>query len=112
MAHALDRLRIEIPNYFKKIPQAISVLLLLFDFSKMAKVKLNSGAIKSFHGDGDVVAWLQKVQLVARLQKIDDVVNLLPLYLEGNALQLYLKMDEDQQTNIDLMESRLKEARS
>ena len=75
----------------------------------MAKVKLNSGIIKPFYGDGDVVVWLKKVQLVARLQKIDDMASLLPLYLEGDALQLYLEMDEDQQTNIDLIESQLKE---
>ena len=35
------------------------------------------------------------VQLVAKLQKIDDVASLLPIYLEGDALQLYLEMDED-----------------
>lgn len=35
---------------------------------------------------------------------------LLPLYLEGDALQLYLEMHEDQQTNINLIEARLKEA--
>ena len=75
----------------------------------MANMKLSSGVIKPFYGDGDVVAWLKKVQLMIRLQKIDDVPSLLPLYLEGDTLQLYLEMDEDQQMNIDLVESRLKE---
>ena len=51
----------------------------------------------------------KKVQLVARLQKIDDVAKLLPLYLKGEALQLYLKIDEDQQMNINLTESHLEE---
>lgn len=32
------------------------------------------------------------------------------LYLEGDALQLYLEMDEEQQTNTDLIKVRLKEA--
>ena len=76
----------------------------------MAKVKLGSGIIKPFNGEGDVVAWLTKVELVARLQKVDDVASFLPLFLEGDALQLYLEMDEDHQTNIALIKSRLKEA--
>ena len=113
----------EIPNYFKKSKKktkkknkkqttnqlAISALLLIFDFPKMAKVKYSSGIIKTFHGDGVVVAWLKKVQLVVRFQKIDDVASFLPLYLEDDALQLYLEIDEDQQTNIDLIESQLEE---
>ena len=49
------------------------------------------------------------VQLVVRLQKIDDMASLLPLYLEGDTLQLYLEMDEDQQTDINRIESRLEE---
>ena len=69
----------------------------------MAKEKLSNGVIKPFHGDGDVVAWLKKVLLLVRLQKIDDIASLLSLYLKGDALQLYLEMDEDQQTNINLI---------
>ena len=87
----------------------MSALLLIFDFPKMAKVRFGSGIIKPFHVDGDVVTLLKKVQLVARLQKIGDVARLLPLYLERDILQLYLVMDEDQLTNVDLIKSRLKE---
>ena len=39
---------------------------------------------------------------MARLQK--------PFYLEEDALQPYLEMDKDQQMNINLFESLLKEA--
>lgn len=70
----------------------------------MAKVELSSDIIKHFHGD--VGAWLKKVWLVARLQKI-DVARLLSL--KEGTLQLYLEMDEDQLTNIDLIEAWLKE---
>ena len=52
-------------------------------FSTMAKVRLGSDIIKPFSSEGDVVAWLKKVRLVARLQHVDDVTSLLPLYLEG-----------------------------
>ena len=38
-----------------------------------------------------------------------DLASFLPLYLEGDALAVYLEMKEKDQTNIDL-EARLKEA--
>lgn len=58
-------------------------------------MKLSNTVIKPFHSEGDMVAWLKKVQLVARLHEIKDVASLLPLYLEGDMLQLYLEIDED-----------------
>ena len=57
-----------------------------------------------------MVAWLRKVRLVARLQHVDDVASLLLLYLEGDALGLYMKMKEKDQKDISLIEARLKEA--
>ena len=47
---------------------------------------------------------------MVKLQKIDDRASPLSLYLEGDVLQLYLEMDDDQRTNIDLIEYWLKEA--
>ncbi|CAE1293201.1 CNBP [Acanthosepion pharaonis] len=76
----------------------------------MAKVRISSDIIKPFSGQGDVVAWLKKVRLMARLQQVDDVASLLPLYLEGDALALYMEMEEEDQGNIDLIEARLKQA--
>ena len=52
----------------------------------------------------------KKVKLVARLQHVDDVASLLPLYLEGDALALYMEMKEEDQKDISLIEARLKEA--
>ena len=66
--------------------------------------------IKPFTGEGDVVAWLKKVRLVAKLQKITDVASLIPLYLEKDALSLYLEMSESAQASADQIEARLKEA--
>ena len=57
-----------------------------------------------------MVAWLKKVRLVAKLQQVDDVASLLSLYLEGNALALYMEMEEDNQKRIEQIEARLKEA--
>ena len=47
---------------------------------------------------------------MARLQLVDDVASLLPLYLERNALVLYMEMKEEDQKDISLIEARLKEA--
>jgi len=74
--------------------------------AKMASAQL-SNIIKPFCGDGDVIAWLKKVQLVAKLQKITDVATMIPLFLEGDALALYLEMSERDQEDADLIRSRL-----
>ena len=37
----------------------------------MAKVHISSDIIKPFSGEGDVVAWLKKVRLVAKLQNVN-----------------------------------------
>ena len=45
-----------------------------------------------------------------RLPHVDDVTSLLLLYLEGDALALYMEMKEEDQQDISLIEARLKEA--
>ena len=76
----------------------------------MVKVCISNNIIKPFSGEGDVEAWLKKVRLVAKLQQVDNVASLLPFYLEGDALALYMEMDEDNQKWIEQIEARLKEA--
>ena len=78
-------------------------------FGTMAKDRLGSDILKPFSSKGDAVAWLKKVRLVVRLQHVDDIASLLPLYLERDALVLYMEMKEDQKYII-LIEARLKEA--
>ena len=54
--------------------------------------RLNSDILKAIHGrEGDVVAWINKLKLVAKLQKIEDVGTLILMYLEGNVLAVYLR---------------------
>ena len=74
------------------------------------KLKGVSEVMRPFSGDGDVVAWLKKAELVAKLKKIEDVASFLPLYLEGDALALYLEMREEDQSNATSIVERLKEA--
>ena len=73
-------------------------------------VKVTSDMIRPFSGEGDVVAWLKKIQLVAKLQRITDLASFLPLYLEGEALALYLEMDSTDQLDIEEIKKRLKVA--
>ena len=72
--------------------------------------KISSDMIRPFTGEGDVVAWIEKVKLVAKLQKIEDLASFLPLYLEGDALAIYLEMGDAGQRNAGKIETRLREA--
>ena len=78
----------------------------------MSDVKLKglSEVMKPFNGEGDVISWIKKAKLVAKLKNIDDLASFLPLYLEGDALLLYLEMSEADQKVGGKIESRLKEA--
>ena len=75
--------------------------------SKMAPT-IRPDMIKSFDGDGDVEAWLSKVELVAKLTKIEDVACFIPLYLEGGALSVYLEMDDGQKSDVNAIKKMSK----
>ena len=62
-----------------------------------------SKTIKSFDGEGDVAAWLAKIELVASLTDVKDVAKLVPLYLEGGALALYLELDSSTKSDFGLL---------
>ena len=66
--------------------------------------------IKPFAGEGDVIAWLVKVKLAAKLQKMTDLASFTPLFLEGDALALFLEKDESAQSDARKIEARLNEA--
>ena len=53
--------------------------------------KLSDRMIQPFDGEGDITAWLAKVELVAKLTGIKDVAVLVPLYLEGGRLLISLQ---------------------
>ena len=65
--------------------------------------------LKPYAGEGDIMAWLAKVELVAKLTKTTDVASLIPLYLEGGALAVYLELAPDvQQDSTKLKKALLK----
>lgn len=76
----------------------------------MAGIRVSSDMIKSFSGEGDVIAWIKKVELVAKLSKIKDLAAFIPLYLEGNALAVYLEMTDSQQSSTEDIVKTLVEA--
>ena len=53
------------------------------------------------------MAWLKKAELVAKLMEIKDLASFIPLFLEGNALALYLEMSEEDQKDEGKIKSRL-----
>lgn len=56
------------------------------------KMKLTSEMLKSFCGEGDVIAWLSKINLIPRLKEIMDISCFIPLYLEGDTHTLHIEM--------------------
>ena len=71
-----------------------------------------SKTLKDFSGEGDIVAWLSKVEIVAKLSDVKDVAQLIPLYLEGDALALYLELDPSIKSNYSLLSKELLKAYS
>ena len=72
--------------------------------------RLGSNVLKSYTGEGDVVAWLTKIKMVARLQKVEDVAALIALHLDGDALAVYLQMSAAEQADAEAIELRLQHA--
>lgn len=72
--------------------------------------KISMDMVKVFSGDGDVVSWLKKVSLVAKLKDVTDLASFIPLYLEGDALALYLELPEEAQKDAEKIQSMLIEA--
>ena len=65
-----------------------------FGFSKM---------IQPSSSEGDVIAWLKKVDLLANLEVILAVGLLIPLFLEGDALALYLELSDKGKQDVEMI---------
>ena len=69
-----------------------------------------SDVVKPFSGEGDVVQWLDKLEIVAELRGIADVSKLLPLFLEGPAFAVYREMDPDEKGDLTAIKRALTDA--
>ena len=76
----------------------------------MMNTRISSEMIRPFSGEGDVVVWLKKVELVAKLTQVKDEASFIPLYLEGGALSVYMEMEETDQQDAKKIKSELKKA--
>ena len=73
----------------------------------MEKMGEQVGLSSDITGEGDVVAWLNKLELVAKLQK---TATLIPMYLKGNALVVYVEIGKKDQADAEGIEKILKMA--
>lgn len=69
-----------------------------------------SDVVKPFNGEGDICAWLQKVELVAKLTKVSDLATFIPLYLEGSALSVYLELSDADKEKSNVITRKLLDA--
>lgn len=63
--------------------------------------------VRAFNGNGDVVEWLKKINLVIKLQKLGDASEVIPLFLEGQAFSVYEQMKEKDQADATKIEAKL-----
>ena len=92
--------------------KTISYLGNCFFFLFIMATKISSEMVKPFSGDGDVVAWIEKVKLVAALGDVKQLEKFIPLFLEGSALSVYLEMSEEGKKDSETIIKRLKEVYS
>ena len=74
------------------------------------RVRWNSNILKTFTGEGDVVTWLSKLNVVTKLQKMEDVAKLIPQSLKANALAVYQEMGKGDKADAGCIEQKLKMA--
>ena len=70
--------------------------------------------VRRYSGDEDVVAWLDRLELVCELQKTGesslDMAIIIPMFLEGPAYDVYAQMNEAERTDACKLKKALKVA--
>lgn len=56
--------------------------------------------IPEYSGAGNILEWLEKVELVCELRKITDVATVLPLRLTGSAFAVYQQLPKEKKSEI------------
>ena len=73
----------------------------------MTTIKLTD-VVRRFDGSGDVVVWLERLEMVAELQKLGDLSVVIPLFLEGAAYDVYAQMDASVRRDAEKLKNSLK----
>lgn len=66
--------------------------------------------VRQFDGNGDIVEWLNKFELVVSLRDIKDSHTVVPLFLEGSAFAVYNELSESSKKSFELIKKALIEA--
>ena len=66
--------------------------------------------VRPFSGEGDIVQWLEKLEMVAKLRGITDLQNVLPLSLEGSAFAVFSEMNDKDKSDPAAVKEALKNA--
>ena len=78
--------------------------------SQSSNTRISTDMIRTFKGEGDICAWLKKVELVVKLTGHKDEALFIPLYLEEGALAVYMEMEEEDQKDASKIKDKLIEA--
>ena len=77
----------------------------------MASPSFDIRLVPEFNGDGDVVDWLEKVDMVCELQTPPaDQLVVIPLRLRGGASAVYRQLTSDDRKDLDKVKGALKRA--
>ena len=66
--------------------------------------------VRTFDGRGDILEWLNKLELVSKLRNITDLESVIPLFLEGSAYSLYAELSDEDKKSVEAIKTKLIEA--
>ena len=70
-------------------------------------VKVLTDLVRPFDGQGDVMEWISKLELIADLRGVTRLEKVIPLFLSGNAHCLYLELSPDEKKSEKAIKSAL-----
>ena len=66
--------------------------------------------VRMFDGRGDILEWLNKLELVAKLKNIGALESVIPLFLEGSAYAMYIELPDEDKQSAEAIKRKLIEA--
>lgn len=69
-----------------------------------------SDVLRPFDGEGDIIEWLNKVELIAKLRKLTELETVIPLFLENAAFQVYNELSDSDKADVNAIKSALIDA--
>ena len=66
--------------------------------------------VRPYNGDGDIVEWLNKFELIAKLREIKETESTVPLFLEGSAFAIYNELIDSGKKSYEAIKGALVKA--